>query len=469
MSAGAPVGQLTDLASRLRSAAVRAFVVATGAGAGIQDALWRVPGCSSFLSGAAFPYDEDAITEFLGFRPERFASNEIALDLATAAYMQALRPLDSSKRTIGLGLCASVATTREHRGEHRVHIAAVSATCALGRTLLLEKGTGVDRRALDGHAADEAALRVLFDAAGLARDAAVEDWSVTARERFFARPYWDEHGRRFPESEVPRDVALFPGAFDPPHEGHLALAASGGVPAAFAVCASPPHKPALAMGDLLARAKLLRGQRRLFTEGDPLYLDKARRFPGRTFLIGVDALSRMLDPRWGTPVEPMLEEFQRLEARFRVAGRLVDGVPLQPNAVIATISERFRGLGYEDVWMWMLAREQEPFAYVTEPLVSWRFALFPLPLKIRRKPREAGRIFQQLVRDRWGIDAVRCCALAGALTEVFSATWACRRSRAEIARPHDGHSRAHSNSIQCACAIIFATCGLSCRPGLRER
>jgi glycosyltransferase involved in cell wall biosynthesis len=88
--------------------------------------------------------------------------------------------------------------------------------------------------------------------------------------------------------------------------------------------------------------------------------------------------------------------------------------PIMPSAVlmrreifarVGGFSEQFRGLGYEDVWMWMLAREQGPFAYVTEPLVTWRFAMFPEPLKTRRKPREAGRIFTQLVHDRWGIDA----------------------------------------------------------------
>jgi glycosyltransferase involved in cell wall biosynthesis len=88
--------------------------------------------------------------------------------------------------------------------------------------------------------------------------------------------------------------------------------------------------------------------------------------------------------------------------------------PIMPSAVlmrraafdrVGGFSEQFRGIGYEDVWMWMLAREQGPFAYVTESLVTWRFAMYPEPLKTRRKPREAGVIFTQLVRDRWGIDA----------------------------------------------------------------
>jgi ACT domain-containing protein len=63
----------------------------------------------------------------------------------------------------------------------------------------------------------------------------------------------------------------------------------------------------------------------LFTEGDPLYLDKARKFPGRMLVVGADALIRMLDPEWGVEIEPMLEEFSKLQTDFFVFGRLVNG------------------------------------------------------------------------------------------------------------------------------------------------
>ncbi len=63
--------------------------------------------------------------------------------------------------------------------------------------------------------------------------------------------------------------------------------------------------------------------------------------------------------------------------------------------------EEFRGLGYEDVYMWLRARELGPFACVAEPLVRWRFSLFPAQLKGARKEREAAQLFERLVRERW--------------------------------------------------------------------
>jgi nicotinic acid mononucleotide adenylyltransferase len=339
---------MTALAAGLRGSGSRVFVVATGAGAGIQEVLWRLPGCSSFLAGAAFPYDAGEVEDFLGLRPARFASEDTAIDLAHAAYLRALDVSAPHPRAIGLGLTASVASVEAHRGDHRVHVAVTTPETTLGCTLVLAKGAGQEARDVDGAAADELGLRALFHAATIAEEPGLVDWGARSRARFFARPYFRAGGRRDLESDLPADAALFPGAFDPPHEGHFAMASTArghAAPAVFAVSATPPHKSAPSVGELLLRAKRLAGHDRLFTEGDPLYLDKARRFPGRTFLVGADALARMLDARWGAPVEPMLDEFTRLGTRMRVTGRRIAGGPyVSADEVIALVPERFRSI-----------------------------------------------------------------------------------------------------------------------------
>ena len=84
--------------------------------------------------------------------------------------------------------------------------------------------------------------------------------------------------------------------------------------------------------------------------------------------------------------------------------------PIMPSAVvmrrgvfdaIGGFSEAFRGLGYEDVFMWMRARELGEFVYLPESLVRWRFSAFPHPLKQVRKERDSARVFESLVRERW--------------------------------------------------------------------
>jgi nicotinic acid mononucleotide adenylyltransferase len=343
----ARIDEMSALAARLRDSGARVFVTATGAGAGIQDVLWRVPGCSSFLVGAAFPYDWQEIVQLLGFNPARFASEETAIDLAHGSYLHALDVSGPQRNAIGVGLTASVASTAAHRGDHRVHVAVTTSRGTLGRTLVLAKGIGQDARDFDGQAADEAGLLALFHAAGVREDVNLQDWTDRSRTQFFARPYWSADGRRGLASELPAEAPIFPGTFNPPHAGHFAIASTArghAAPAIFAVSATPPHKDGLTTGELLLRAKLLAGHDRLFTEGDPLYIDKARRFPGRTFLIGADALARMLDPAWGPAVEPMLEELAHLGTRFRVNGRMVDGQFLSPSHVVEQVPERFRSL-----------------------------------------------------------------------------------------------------------------------------
>jgi hypothetical protein len=62
-------------------------IIATGAGAGLQQKLWEIPGCSWYLSGCTFPYDQDEQADLLGFMPEHFCSEDAAIDLASAAYV----------------------------------------------------------------------------------------------------------------------------------------------------------------------------------------------------------------------------------------------------------------------------------------------------------------------------------------------------------------------------------------------
>jgi glycosyltransferase involved in cell wall biosynthesis len=62
-------------------------------------------------------------------------------------------------------------------------------------------------------------------------------------------------------------------------------------------------------------------------------------------------------------------------------------------------SEEFRSAGYEDPFLWLLAREQGKFIYVAEPLVRYRAET---ALQRMRRYSRGGRIFAGLVRARYG-------------------------------------------------------------------
>ena len=88
--------------------------------------------------------------------------------------------------------------------------------------------------------------------------------------------------------------------------------------------------------------------------------------------------------------------------------------PIMPSGVVIRRSA-FEAVGgypeslraFEDVYLWLLLREQGPFVYVPEKLAVWRFAHFPAPLKPSGGQEAAGRIFRQMVKARYGVDPVR--------------------------------------------------------------
>jgi nicotinic acid mononucleotide adenylyltransferase len=313
----------------LKEANVSIHVIATGAGAGLQKQLWEVPGSSAYLSGAAFPYAAEEQEELLGFMPEHFSSEEAAIDLASAAYMKAFR--FGGKKPVGLGIAASVASEKEHRGDHRIHACMITDDRVISVETTLDKGTGYDRRYIDGLFADDLGLSLLreLDPHNYVGNPILKDNTELAQQRFFLRPFFQAGGKRLPTFDPFRKYALMPGAYNPPHEGHFGTADNmedhWGYQTIFEITAEPPHKDALSVQNMLKRAKLLQGHHRLFTRKNPYYIDKARSYPGVPLVLGADAMLRMLDPKWGLDLDKMFAEFKSLGTCLYVANRYIDG------------------------------------------------------------------------------------------------------------------------------------------------
>lgn len=339
----------------------------TGAGAGFQKLLWEVPGASTFLSGSTFTYDARETDEFLGFKPEQYCSADTAMELAMASYLRAcetrhLREMESGKKlgrmATGLGMSASVAGLVEHRGEHRVHVAVVNDLGGVSGFIHLPKGVGPEARFTDGYVCDLAALNMLLESMDLAqvpmkhpkalpesipgsllrredsfefqRDEIPEP---ILRNLFFKHPLFKPSGLRLsPDDLSVAESVLFPGSFNPIHAGHRAMATISerrtGRRTIYNITADPLHKSALTTVEMLKRASYMRAERTLgvprtllFTKGDPLFIDKARRYPVTPFVVGVDTVMNLLDPKWGVEPRKLMDTFTQLGTRFYVFAR----------------------------------------------------------------------------------------------------------------------------------------------------
>ena len=328
------------------SEAPRLYINATGAGAGLQRLVWDVPGISNFFVGARMPYDTAETAELLGFTPDvgprgkpEYVTEKVAVDLAMTAYMKAWAP---GRRAVGLGMTCSVASQVAHKhGDHRIIAAVFGDEFCWVASVVIPKGAGAEQRAKDGELSDHIAQELLAFLVGPnvgslgwhlpGCEITLHEGSDLARERLFARPLFWADGTRAHVSDIdPSKAIIFASALNPPHPGHFGAAEAAAQATAkelgqarkviFATTATHPTKPALSTAECLRRARMMKGRSFLVTEGDGLYIDKARRFPGAVFAMGADAARRLVDPQWG-PVKDHMAEFKRLGTRFMVSRR----------------------------------------------------------------------------------------------------------------------------------------------------
>src|SRR5581483_4543139 len=104
----------------------RFVLVVTGGGTSVPGLLLAVPGGSRSVLEVVIPYSEEALVEFLGYKPDQFTSTPSSRALADRALNRAgwLAP---GEPVLGVGCTASLATDRPKRGDHRFHVSVHSS------------------------------------------------------------------------------------------------------------------------------------------------------------------------------------------------------------------------------------------------------------------------------------------------------------------------------------------------------
>ena len=309
-------------------------VAATGGGSGALSGLLEVSGASRTLIEATIPYAPPALASYLGHAPRQAAGPATARAMAMAAF-QRCRVLqgDLPAPLFGLGCCAALTTDRTRRGTDRCFVAVQSLTTTFEVSLTLTSNQR-DRPAQEALCA-ELIWRIMYQAQlAMGPDARAEAHSsetnssetnnsgtnsiainrseikslnpddLLSQRQVWAPVTWQAlfHGApasTWPSAAAPQ--ALFPGSFNPLHDGHKQMAAIAaehlGAPVVLEVSAFNVDKPPLDYLDLQQRQVGTQGLPMIFTNA-PTFVQKSDLFPGVTFVVGSDTIKRIADPKY---------------------------------------------------------------------------------------------------------------------------------------------------------------------------
>ncbi len=338
------------LVARIHDAPVQLVLAITGGGSRAIAELLERPGGSSVLLEAIVPYSSNSLVDFLAATPEQFCAPRTARLMAMAAYQRALELTGeergsladgagvSSLAVIGVACTASLASDRPKRGEHRVHVGFQTAKATAEFSLILAKGART--RLEEETIAAQLILNATSEASGgLGQlDPRLQTGETVERRRADADQAQREllHGQRrqitlgrTPILPGGMRRAIFPGAFNPLHDGHRQMARIAArrleLPVEFEISIHNVDKPPLDYLEMQDRASQFAADETLWLTRAPTFDEKSRLFPDATFIVGADTIARIADPAYyGNSEGAMLSAIDRMAergGRFLIFGR----------------------------------------------------------------------------------------------------------------------------------------------------
>jgi len=359
-----------QLVREIHARPVRIVCAATGGGSQAIADLLRIPGGSRTILEAIIPYSSQALDSFLHATPENYCSARTARAMAMASFERAreLVALDLRSSTdvprlpaelVGIGCTASLVSDRPKHGPHRIHVAV--QTAAWTETASLELTKGKRDRAGEEQLASQMVLNAIAAAGNTPsrvtspllggehvdtkRTNAPSTWQALllgatrvvdafAMEGDVQEGVGQVSNLSMPAGQVgnlSHGRIVFPGAFDPLHDGHRRIAEIAeqtiSAPMEFEISIQNVDKPPLDFTEIAARVSQFTPPRRLWLTRAPTFVEKSRLFSHSTFLAGADTIARIADPRYyggdAARGAAVLREIAENGCRFLVYGRVV--------------------------------------------------------------------------------------------------------------------------------------------------
>lgn len=342
--------QRERLISEIHDSGLKLNLVITGGGAKVIRDLLSLPNASNTVSETIVPYSEESLADFIGAQPESICSAATAKIMAASGFM---RPSFRQQKTCGtlasIACTADLATAHPQQGEHRCFIASQKPNKTSLFSARLKKGllSPEENESL----VCDLILNEIAKQAGI--DPPIQNEILDVQFRFDevdAPKHWADvfAGSRpkclaetvvkhFKSPEEPHKkfwhgTGLLSGSFNPLHDGHVQMSLVAeqilGTETEFEMTILNADKPPLDFLSIRDR-KMQFQNKKLWLTGAATFTEKANLFPGAVFVVGIDTVLRIADPKYyggQTGLAHALNVISNNECRFLVFGRLRSGV-----------------------------------------------------------------------------------------------------------------------------------------------
>ena len=324
------------------------FVSSGGGTKAISDLL-KVPGASQTILESYIPYSRTSMDEYLKIQPSYYCGLQTTINMAVTAFDRAkkLAPECDPKYLLGVAVTATLSTTYEKLGTHRFFEEKVVSEC-LKRLIGIVSGLDLKLPEL----AQELSYEVV---------SAKQEWHDLE----------SRHIDYVTKSGSPTKL-IFPGTFQPFHEGHLSIQKIAedktGELATFEISICNVEKTLLSYYEIEKTLGQFKAEKNWVLTNAPTFVEKAAIFKESTFVMGMDTLIRLFDPKFYENDQVMrsrLNVFIENNIRFLIFGRQVGSqfMTLNDFLIPKEFKDRFIGITEkefrEDVSSSAINREEE--------------------------------------------------------------------------------------------------------------